>query len=354
MQQLAHTLGKVVELHIVTHRTAEELTVRHAVVHHLSGRNWLALRSQYRLLLAELNPDVVHVNCCWKPMFAFAAIWAHRAGYPVVVSPHGMLEPWIVKRHYWTRKVPSLLLWQRRALTCARVVHATAETEAEHLRHIDSYCPLLRDWKPSLQVIANGVDVSRIVMRSEWTSRRTLLFLSRLHPKKGIELLLYAFARQSAPGAPLEGYTLQLAGEGERSYTAQLRGLAAVLNVSERVTWLGGVYGDEKWRLLREADLFVLPTYSENFGLVIAEALASGTPVLTTTGTPWSADFAQTRCGWCVEADEAAIEGALCSFAATDNTTLQAMGGNGRRLIEEKFDSRTVVGQFVDMYRSLC
>lgn len=354
MQQLADTLGKVVELHIVTHRTAEQLAVRHAVVHHLSGRNWCALRREYRSLLTALNPDVVHVNCCWKPMFAFASVWAHEAGYPVVLSPHGMLEPWIVNRHYWTRKVPSLLLWQRKALLCASIVHSTAETEAWNLRHIDSYCPLLRGWKPKVQVIANGIDLSSITMRSEWKSRKSLLFLSRIHPKKGIELLLPAFARLSAPGAPLDGYTLKIAGDGDKVYISHLKQLAMALNVSASIEWLGGVYGDAKLCLLREADLFVLPTYSENFGLVIAEALACGTPVLTTTGTPWKDVFAQTGCGWCVDADEAAIEEALCNFAATDNMMRRSMGESGRKLIEGKFDSWTVAKQFVDMYRSLC
>lgn len=354
MQQLADTLGTLVELHIVTHRTAEELAVRHACIHRLPARGWREIGRQYCRLLDEIKPDVVHVNCCWKPVFAYAAIWARKAGYKVVLSPHGMLEPWIVGRHYWTRKVPSLLLWQRKALGCSSVVHATAETEASNLRNIGSYCSLIRRWKPEVRVIANGLDVEQIVVRDDWKRSRTLLYLSRLHPKKGIDLLLSAFARQSAPGSPLEGYTLQIAGEGDASYTAYLKGLAESLGLADRVAWLGSVFYERKWSLLRKADLVVLPTRSENFGLVIAEALASGTPVLTTTGTPWRKDFDAYRCGWCVEVDEQAIGVALSEFASTADETLQEMGQRGRCLIEQKYDARIVCSQFVEMYKGLC
>ena len=354
MQSLSDSLGELMEMHIVAHRALDELPVRHARLHYLpnSWKVW-SVRAEYLKLLDAIRPDVVHVNCCWQPYFAYAVLWAKEAGYPVVLSPHGMLEPWIVRRHYWTRKVPSLLAYQRRALFAADIVHATAESEKENIETISQYCSLLSDWHPEVQVIGNGVDTRGIEMKTSWKRFHKLLFLSRIHPKKGIDLLLQAFSELQNLDGPLCNYVLQIAGEGDSVYLSSLRSLADRLGVGEHVQWLGGVYGDRKWELIREADLLVLPTHSENFGIVVAEALASGTPVLTTKGTPWSMLNTE-HCGWCVDVNIEAINSALLSFAGTSEDELQQMGLRGRRLIEEYYDTRSIACEYVKMYASLC
>ena len=339
MQQLAAELGRLVELHVVTHRTDDELPVENATVHYLrlTWRYW-QVRDEYLRIIEEVKPDVVHVNCCWHPYFGYAVIWARRAGCRVVLSPHGMLEPWIMKRHYWTRKVPSLLLYQRRAVREAALLHATAEQEREHLLQLG--------WNQNVRVIANGIDVKQIGVKTDWRPSRRVLFLSRIHPKKGIEYLLEAFAAMPSD------YVLQIAGEGEEAYVGGLRRLSHDLGIEARVEWQGGVYGPRKWELLRQADLFVLPTHSENFGIVVAEALASGTPVITTQGTPW--EVLQTeRCGWWIEVGTEPLAHALQQFVATSEAELRTMGLRGRRVVEERFATDAVVQQFVEMYRML-
>lgn len=353
MQQLADALGKLVELHIVTHRTPEELPVRHAQLHYLSApMQLIRVRSELKDLLNALHPDVVHVNCCWHPVFAKVAVWAKAAGYRVVLSPHGMLEPWIVQRHYWLLKVPALLLWQRAALKCADVVHVTAESEKQNVLALNQHCVLLRSWHPATHVIANGIDVESISMRSQWTRHYRLLFMSRIHPKKGVDMLLRAFASLSVVGQPLADYRLQIAGEGEAHYVSELKSLAQQLGVADKVEWLGGIFGPQKWQLMREADLFILPTHSENFGIVVAESLASGTPVLTTKGTPWQ-QLETEHCGWYVDVNTAAIADGMAQFAQCDETQLKEMGLNGRRLVEQQFGTAEVASQFVSMYNNL-
>ena len=354
MQQLSEFLGKMVELHIVAHRALDELPVRHAHMHYLSP-SWKVwrVRADYLKLLHEVRPDVVHVNCCWHPCFAYAVLWAKAAGYPVVLSPHGMLEPWIMRRHYLTRKVPSLLLYQRRALFASDLIHATSENESCHIGQIADYCSLLSRWNPRIRIVGNGVDVRNIVVKDSWKRSCRLLFISRLHPKKGIDLLLHAFAGLAKEGGPLVDYMLQIAGEGDSSYLEDLKRLAVRLGLDGRVEWLGGVYAERKWALLREADLLVLPTYSENFGIVVAEALASGTPVLTTIGTPWR-ELRERQCGWVVDVNADAISEGLRMFAATGEDDLRLMGLRGRSLVETKYDNETIAREFVEMYRSLC
>ena len=174
-----------------------------------------------------------------------------------------------------------------------------------------------------------------------------------MHPKKGIDILLQAFSDLQKDHGSLSGYTLQIAGDGDPAYVNSLKLSSDSLGVGDSVEWLGGVYDDRKWALYREADLFILPTHSENFGIVVAEALASGTPVLTTKGTPWNV-LNEKQCGWCVDVSLDAIKSALLSFVNTDESDLQQMGIRGRRLVEENFDIQGIAGDFVKMYESIC
>ena len=114
----------------------------------------------------------------------------------------------------------------------------------------------------------------------------------------------------------------------------------------------GYVYEDKKWNLFREADLFVLPTYSENFGIVIAEALACGTPVITTKGAPWR-DLETYRCGWWTEMGTKATEDALRSFLSLTSDDLETMGRNGRKLVEEKYSARKTAKDMMSLYKSM-
>ena len=126
----------------------------------------------------------------------------------------------------------------------------------------------------------------------------------------------------------LQGYTINIAGEGEESYINELKQLASKLGVENLIHFIGGVYGDKKvGTFLKKADLFVLPTHSENFGIVVAEALACGTPVITTQGTPWQ-ELESYHCGWWTEIGTEATTKALKEFLqCTENTT----GANGKK-----------------------
>ncbi len=343
MQLLAKELGKLCDLTIATAESEHPLPIENARVIALPSRlsQYRALKKAWCKLLDDIRPDVVHVNCCWMPQSAWTQKWAQQAGYKVMLSPHGMLEPWIMARHYWTRKVPALWLYQRRAVVRADCLHATAESEKENL--------LKLGYNNRIAVIANGIDVEQIDLKTNWERKKKILFLSRIHVKKGIEFLLEAVA---ALKERLEGYTVRIAGEGEEEYIRQLQQQAQQLGIAEKIDFCGGVYGDRKWELFREADLFVLPTYSENFGIVVAEALACGTPVITTVGTPWE-ELQQEHCGWWTEIGTVPTIRALKAFLDLPVTELEAMGRNGRRLVEAKYSSRKVAEDMLELYREL-
>ena len=145
---------------------------------------------------------------------------------------------------------------------------------------------------------------------------------------------------------------MKIAGEGEESYVSELRQLAARLGVEDMVKFTGGVYGDSKWELFRHADVFVLPTHSENFGIVVAEALACGTPVITTKGTPWH-ELETNGCGWWTEIGTEALIAALRKFLALSDGDIERMGRNGRKLVEDKYSSRKMAEEMVRMYNEL-
>lgn len=343
MQLLARELGRLCELYVVTTASAHPLPMEQArvIVIPAHWSQYRRMRDAWRKLLKEIRPDVVHVNCCWLPQCAWAQRWAQQQGYKVVLTPHGMLEPWIIKRHYLTRKLPALWLYQKRAVERADCLHATAESERVNL--------LKLGYNTRIAVIANGVDVEQIALKTSWQRTKNILFLSRIHVKKGIEFLLEAVA---ALKIQLEGYTIRIAGEGEASYIDQLRRRARQLGIDHMITFCGGVYGDEKWRLFRCADVFVLPTYSENFGIVVAEALACGTPVITTIGTPWQ-DLEEMHCGWYTEIGARPTTQALEACLKLTEQELENMGRNGRRLVEEKYSSRRMAKEMLALYNCL-
>lgn len=340
MQLLAKELGRSVELHVAVGddlRTA--LPLERCTTHSLGGGTRLWHR--WPRLLDKLRPDVVHVNTCWLPSCALVQSMAQRRGYPVVLSPHGMLEPWIVARHYLTRKLPALLLYQRAAVRQAERLHATADTERDNLLRLG--------YNSRVTVVPNGIDPGDVAMKSSWQCRRELLFLARVHVKKGVNHLIEAVAQLRHE---LQGYTVRIAGEGDAAYVDSLRRLSAQLGTDDIVTFEGGVYGERKWQLMRQADLFVLPTYSENFGIVVAEALAAGTPVITTVGTPWH-DLTTHGCGWLTDTGTAPLVAALRQALMLTAADRERMGRAGRRLVEQHYSAQGMAQAMVRLYHSV-
>lgn len=343
MQLLAKELGKLVELHVVTHQSLNMIEIPQAQLHFITGdlKQLLRIKREWCELLNQLKPKVVHENCCWMPDSALTQKWAQQLGYKVVLTPHGMLEPWIIKRHYWTKKVPALLLYQKRAIVRADYLHATAESEKKNLLQLG--------YNSKIEVIANGIDVGEIVMKTSWKRKKEILFLSRIHVKKGINFLIEAVAVLKED---LKGYKVNIAGEGDETYINELKVLASRLGVADYIHFIGGVYGNRKWELFRDADLFVLPTHSENFGIVVAEALACGTPVMTTKGTPWS-ELETENCGWWTEVGTNPIVHALRVFLQLSTDDLEKMGHNGRKLVECKYSSKKVAEDMVTLYKKV-
>jgi glycosyltransferase involved in cell wall biosynthesis len=206
----------------------------------------------------------------------------------------------------------------------ADLLHATCEEEYKDLRRIGLKQPVL--------IVANGIDLPVLQERSSHDHMRTLLFLSRAHPKKGIEALLDAWASLEHQHAE---WQLRIAGPGGLDYIEALKAQASN-NGSHRVAFTGPVYGAEKDAAYRNADLFVLPTHSENFGMVVAEALSHECPAIVSQGAPW-AGLETEGCGWWIPNDVESLRNALGTAMSLPPNQLRAMGAKGRAWMRRDF-----------------
>lgn len=294
----------------------------------------------YRALCAEGTsnpPALLHDHGVWLPSNIAAAVAARRWDVPLVVSTRGMLTPWALRHHRWKKRL-AWWTYQKWVLRQAALFHVTSQEEVNALRDLGLEQPAA--------VIPNGVPLPELSQaEAQQSTKKQALFLSRLHPKKGLPMLLEAWAEVDPAG-----WTLELVGPSEDGHRAELEAQARRLGVEDQVHFAGPVSDDEKWDVYRRADLFVLPTHSENFGIVVAEALAAGVPALTTTGAPWS-DLEVHDCGWWVEPDADALADALAEAVARGPEARAAMGRRGRRLVEARYSWEGVAAQMRDAYQ---
>lgn len=299
---------------------------------------WAAPGALWR---AVRDHDIVHVHGLWVFFNHLACLFARVQGKPLVLSPHGMLDPWALSQKKLKKKA-AFLLYQGRDLKTASALQATAGMEAGYLRRLGL--------GGTLAVVPNGVDIPVFEKEAArpGNGRRRLLFLSRVHPKKGVLELLRAVAHLRAI---IENgkWVVTIAGPGEGGFLAVAEREARKLGVDSLVEFPGAVDNGAKWDLYRSSDLFILPTYSENFGLVVAEALGCGVPVITTHGAPWE-DLLTRHCGWWYEMGQAELEETLRHALSASPSTLRHMGERGRSLVEEKYHWDSVAAELERLY----
>jgi glycosyltransferase involved in cell wall biosynthesis len=292
-------------------------------------------------LLKGVAPNVVHIHGVWSPYLAAFALTAIRNRIPFIIAPHGMLEPWSLGVHAM-RKSIAMMAYQRNILAKASALHATSNMEAGNLRR-------LKIGTAPVFVIPNAVaepPMADAVGSAVTGEKRVLLFLSRVHEKKGLDMLVQAWHEIRPPQ-----WRLLIVGSGDQKYLDRLKQFCSSHNVPD-VEFRSHVDGHVRETVFGEASAFILPTYSENFGNAIAEALIRGLPVITTTGTPWS-DIAEHKCGWYIPPTLGEVKRAIAEATATNQHTLTQMGARGREYATTHFTLPVVRAGLLNMYLSV-
>lgn len=311
-----------------------------------SFRNWLMQNAP--------SYDAVIVHGIWGYGSRVMRQVSKRTGTPYLVFVHGALDPWF-KRHYPAKHAKKWLYWllsEHKSLSGANAVLFTQKLECDLARN--SFKP----YKISEAIVPIGIDEpppnathQREVFFSaypELRNKRILLFLSRLHPKKGCDLLIRSFREIAEED---DTFQLVMAGPDDCGWEKQLRVLTRELHIENRVTWLGMVTGEMKWGAYRAAEAFTLFSHSENFGIVITEAMACGLPVLTTDKVNIWPEIQRSGAGIIASDDEAGATELLRTWLITPDSERAQMREAARRCYATNYGSRAAATQFVKFLR---
>ncbi len=282
--------------------------------------------------------DIVHVHNLWDPWLHCWAVAARKAGVKVVWSPHGTLTPWAM-RYKWFKKRIAWHLYQERDLRMADAIHVTAPGEEADVRRVGLTNPVV--------VVPLGVKMSAEGLKREKKESpvKTLLFTGRVAPIKALPNLVEAMSLS-------RGWRLRIVGPDEEGHAAELKALAEKNGVSGRVDFVGPKYGDDLAEEYLQADCFVLPSFSENFGSVVVEAMAAGLPVIVSRGTPWQ-EVEERECGWWVENDPVTLARTIAEMMSLPDDERREMGARGRKLVEEKYQWSAIGRQMAEAYEKI-
>ncbi len=281
--------------------------------------------------------QIIHDNGVWLHSNHASAVTAKRFGLPLIIQPHGMLEPWALSYRAWKKKL-AWRLYLQRDLQSAALLVATSQQEADGFRQVGLRQPIA--------ILPNGVDIPVWEERQIAGEReRCALFLSRIHPKKGLINLVAAWDRVRPAG-----WRMVVAGPDEGNHRAEVETAVQRAGLEQSFVFVGPVAGAAKENLYREADLFILPTFSENFGMVVAEALSYGMPVITTKGAPWER-LINHRCGWWVDGGVGPLAEAIKAAVEMSDDERQEMGLRGRRYMESAFSWHRIAEEMLAVYR---
>lgn len=294
--------------------------------------------------------DIVHLHGLWQWPCWRAADEAIKAGRPYVMQPHGFLEPERLRKSTIRKTIIGWMMERPRFKSASRAI-ATAESEKEGLLRYGVGTPV--------EVVPIGIDTHDIdvATKDEELLRRlgvppgkkVLLYLSRLAPIKGLDMLAEAWIRLREFH---DAWHLLIVGDDTQGFSETIKRQYAGWVTDGSVSLPGAVYGPDKFKLLKSADAFVLPTRNENFGIAVLEALAAGLPVVCTKGAPWGV-IGQEGAGRWVDVGSEAIERGLRDVMSCDHAEFEKMGESGRRIARRDFSWFGVTKRLLNVYEDV-
>lgn len=298
--------------------------------------------------LTRSNSTVLHVHNLWNFMPIIASRAQREYSVPLMISPRGNLFPWNLESKR-LKKLVAMKMFQSKILQDADCLHVTSEQELNALRDLGFRNPIAQ--------VPNGIELSqfynlpdRLVATSNLglkVNKKYFLFMSRIDPKKGLDILIDAFKNMYR-----DGWHLLIAGPiQDHAYWDICKKKLNSYDDQNCYTYLGMLDGVERLGALASADVFVLPTHSENFGVGILEALAGSKPVITTWGTPWRS-IKDHNAGYIINVDVKSLEIALVNIMEL-NTQVRCQMGESARSIAQKFTNKITCGEMFSVYEWL-
>lgn len=340
---------------VVTYRAGDDLT--HAQELRARGVNVVTIGPAFGPLMRHRDlfssvsaqvaaADVVHIHAVWEEIQHVAALAARRLHKPYFVRPCGMLDPWSLAQSRWKKR--AYMAWRLRSdLNHAAALHFTAELERDLTQRLELRAPAL--------IEPNGLSLAEFAVLPPANSFRSrfpvlmgkplILFLSRIHPKKGLDYLLPAFAAMHDTRA-----VLVIAGPDSDGYAKEVRELASRLGIVDRVLFVGMLHGAERVAALADADLFVLPSRQENFGIVVAEAMAARTAVIISDQVNIYREVLSAGAGGVVPLEVEPLTSEMNRWMGDDELR-RAAGERGRRFAFAHYDWRAITARWVEHYR---
>jgi glycosyltransferase involved in cell wall biosynthesis len=248
-----------------------------------------------------------------------------------------MLDPWALA-HKWFKKKIAWHVYQKRLLNRAVFLHGASEREGRQFKTLRL--------KPPTALVPYGVSLPPARAERPVQPRpRIALFVGRIYPVKGLPMLVAAWAKVRPPG-----WKLKIVGPDEAGHRAEVESLVRRAKLEADFEFTGPLQGGALHEAYEGADLFILPSYTENFGMAIVEAMSHSLPVVTTTGTPWSM-LPERGCGWWVAPTVDHIVQALSAATALDDETLRGMGARGRELVASEFSWQQAANKMKQAYQ---
>ena len=293
--------------------------------------------------------DVVHIHALFSFATLPAAYYARRNGVPYIVRPLGTLNEWGMKNRRPRLKRLSFRFLESRILKHAALVHYTSEqerAEASKLQ-VTAACEIIPNALPNDSPPSSSGQFR--ARHPELKGRKIILFLSRLDTKKGLDLLLPAFAKVRLE---LQDAVLVLAGDGERDFVNRLKAQAATHGINSGLFWAGFLTGADKWSALADADVFVLPSRSENFGIAVLEAMAAGKPVIVSDQVGIHREITEAKAGLVASSTVGSLADTILQLLNAPAQSLM-MGLNGRCLAERNYSVDAVTRKLIHVYTGI-
>ena len=298
-------------------------------------------RKEIALYLKEEKFQLIQIQSLWELPYHKIIKEARKQDIPYIITSRGMLDPWSLSHKKWKKKL-AWWLYQRMDVQNSICVFTTGELEAEHVRNLG-----ITTYK---SIIPNGIETDGYPCKTSIDGvKKQVLFLSRVHMQKGIEILIDSWKRVASD---FSDWQLLVVGNGEEEYIHGLEKKVESLGLDDSVKILPPVFGDGKTAIYHQSALFCLPSFSESFGMVIAEAMSCGTPVITTTNCPWKI-LNETNTGWCIDLSVDNLEKTLREAMRMDANVLYDMGQKASKLIFDNFGYRSVTRRTLQLYEWL-